>query len=111
MSASPVFSSAALGPFIFPARSSEALLAHLDALPKLAAAVTPASRLDVRPAPEMVSSGIRELDSLIGGFPRGCLTELFGPASFRRNNILLPAIPCATPRGEIPSVVEVRDAL
>jgi hypothetical protein len=112
MSASPVFSSAALGrPFIFPARSSEALLARLDALPKLAAAITPASRLDVRPAPEMVSSGIRELDALTGGFPRGCLTELCGPASSGRTSILLAAIACATQRGEVCALVDAGDAL
>ncbi len=112
MSASPVFSSAALGrPFIFPVRSSEALLARLDALPKLAAAITPASRLDVRPAPEMVSSGIRELDALTGGFPRGCLTELCGPASSGRTSILLAAIACATQRGEICALVDAGDVL
>ena len=112
MSASPVFSSAALSrPFIFPTRSSEALLASLNALPKLAAAVTPASRLDVRPAPEMVSSGIPELDALTGGFPRGCLTELCGPASSGRTSILLAALACATQRGEVCALVDAGDAL
>jgi hypothetical protein len=112
MSASPVFSSAALSrPFIFPARSSQALLAHLDALPKLAAAVTPASRLDVRPAPEMVSSGIRELDALTGGFPRGCLTELCGSASSGRTSILLAAVARATQREEVCALVDAGDAL
>src|SRR5258706_15189461 len=101
MSASPVFSSAALGPFIFPARSSEALLAHLDALPKLSAAVTPASRLDVRPAPEMVSSGIPELDALTGGFSRGCLTGIFWAASSGRNSGLLASVACPKQRGEV----------
>src|SRR6266702_3299790 len=48
--------------------------------PRLAR-VTPASRLDIRPAPEMVSSGIPAVDALTGGLPRGCLTEIFGPAS------------------------------
>ena len=112
MSASPVFSSAALGrPFIFPARSSAALLTHLDALPKLASAVTPASRLHVRPAPEMVSSGIRQLDSLTGGFPRGCLTEICGPASSGRTSILLAALARATRSGEVCALVDSSDAL
>src|SRR5258705_11084678 len=112
MSALPVLSSVALGgTFIFPARSSEALLARLNALAKLAAAVTPASRLDVRPAPEMVSSGIRELDSLTGGFPRGCLTELCGPASSGRTSILLAAVAHATQRGEVCALVDAGDAL
>src|SRR6267142_1866560 len=112
MSASPVLSSAALSrPFIFPAPSSKALLARLDALPKLAAAVTPASRLNIRPAPEMVSSGIRELDALTGGFPRGCLTELCGPASSGRTSILLAAVARATQRGEVCALVDAGDAL
>ena len=112
MSASPVLSSAALGrPFIFSARSSDALLARLDALPKLSAAVTPASRLNVRRAPEMVSGGIRELDALTGGFPRGCLTEICGPASSGRTSVLLAAVACATQRGEVCALVDAGDAL
>src|SRR5437660_10229022 len=112
MSASPVFSSAALGrPFIFPAHSGAALLARLDAMPKLAASITPASRLDVRPAPEMVSSGIRELDALTGGLPRGCLTEICGPASSGRTSVLLAALAAATRREESCALVDASDAL
>jgi recombination protein RecA len=112
MSASPVFSSAALGrPFIFPAHSSAALLARLDAIPKLAASITPASRLDVRPTPEMVSSGIRELDALTGGLPRGCLAEICGAASSGRTSILLASLANATRRGEVCALVDASDAL
>lgn len=112
MSASPVFSSAALGhPFIFPARSTAAFLARLDAMPKLAASITPASRLNVRPAPEMVSSGIRELDMLTGGLPRGCLTEICGPASSGRTSILLAALAHATRCGEVCALIDASDAL
>jgi len=112
MSASPVFSSAALGrPFILPVRSSAALLARLDAMPKLAASITRASRLDVRPAPEMVSSGIRELDALIGGLPRGCLTEICGSASSGRTSILLASLARATQRGEVCALIDASDAL
>jgi len=112
MSASPVFSSAALSrPFIFPAHSSAALLARLDAIPKLAASITQASHLDVRPAPEMVSSGIRELDALTGGLPRGCLTEICGSASSGRTSILLAALANATRRGEVCALVDASDAL
>lgn len=111
MSASPVFSSAAIGrPFIFPLRSRGALLAQLGAMPKLAA-IAPASRLDVRPAPEMVSSGIRELDALTGGLPRGCLTEICGAASSGRTSILLSALAQATQRGEVCALVDASDAL
>ncbi len=112
MSAFPVFTSAAVGrPFIFPGRSSAALLAKLDALPKFATTITPASRLDVRPAPEMVSSGIRELDALTGGLPRGCLTEICGSASSGRTSIVLTALAHATQSGEVCALVDASDAL
>jgi recombination protein RecA len=112
MSASPVFSSAALGrPFILPGHSSAALLARLGAMPKLAASITSASRLDVRPQPEMISSGIRELDALTGGLPRGCLAEICGPASSGRTSILLSALAHATRRGEVCALVDASDAL
>ena len=127
MSASPVFSSAAMGrPFIFsppssPPRSTAEkaanakkkktaeILAAVGAIPKLAA-VVPASRLDVRPAPEMVSSGIPQLDSLTGGLARGCLTEICGTASSGRTSVLLFALARATQRGEVCALVDASDA-
>jgi hypothetical protein len=78
--------------------------------PRLAS-ITPASRLDVRPAPEMVSSGIATLDALAGGLPRGCLTEICGPASSGRTTLLLAALAAATRRGEFCAVVDASDAL
>jgi hypothetical protein len=73
--------------------------------------ITPASRLDVRPAPEMVSSGIAALDALAGGLPRGCLTEICGPASSGRTTLLLAALAAATRRGEFCVVVDASNAL
>src|SRR6266446_1348818 len=123
MSASPVFSSAAMGrSFIFSprffsprsitektAKKTAEILAHVGAIPKLAA-VVPASRLDVRPAPEMVSSGIPQLDSLTGGLARGCLTEICGTASSGRTSVLLFALARATQRGEVCALVDASDA-
>src|ERR1700728_429720 len=120
MFASPVFSSAATGrPFssLYSPRPNAAkitsktaeMLARMGASPKLAA-VVPASRLDVRPAPEMVSSGIPQLDSLTGGLARGCLTEIFGTASSGRTSILLFALARATERGEVCALVDASDA-
>jgi len=74
------------------------------------ATVTPASRLAVRPAPEMVSSGIAAMDTLTGGLPRGCLTEIYGPSS-GRTTLLLAALAAATRRGECCAVVDAGDAL
>jgi recombination protein RecA len=73
--------------------------------------VTPASQLAVRPAPEMVSSGIAAMDALTGGLPRGCLTEICGPASSGRTTLLLAALAAATRRGECCVLVDVSDAL
>jgi hypothetical protein len=75
------------------------------------AGVTPASQLAVRPAPEMVSSGIAEMDALTGGLPRGCLTEICGPASSGRTTLLLAALAAATQRGECCVLVDASDAL
>lgn len=127
MSASPVFTAAALSrPFIFSPASSPhhvlddvgkkkaastmaGILAAVGASPKLTA-VVPAARLDVRAAPEMVSSGIPQLDALTGGFPRGCLTEICGSASSGRTSVLLLALARATRRGEVCALVDASDA-
>ena len=122
MSASSVFSSAATGrPFIFSPQSSPCstaekvakktaeLLAQVGAISKLTA-VVPASRLDVRLSPEMVSSGIPQLDLLTGGLARGCLTEICGTASSGRTSVLLFALARATQRGEVCALVDASDA-
>jgi hypothetical protein len=75
------------------------------------AGVTPASRLAARPTPEMVSSGVAAIDALTGGLPRGCLTEICGPASSGRTTLLLSALAAATKRGEFCAVVDASDAL
>ena len=75
------------------------------------AGVTPASRLAVRPTPEMVPSGIAAMDALTGGLPRACLTEICGPASSGRTTLLLAALAAATRRGEFCAVVDASDAL
>jgi len=122
MSASPVFSSAAMGrPFIFPsefsprsipektARETAEILSQVGAVSKLAA-VVPASRLDVLRATEMVTSGIPQLDLLTGGLARGCITEICGTASSGRTSVLLLALACATQRGEVCALVDASDA-
>ncbi len=82
---------------------------RFSALSKLVG-VIPASRLEVRPTPEMVSSGIRELDLLTGGLPRGCLTEVCGPASSGRTSLLLSVLAASTQRSEVCALVDVTDA-
>ena len=75
------------------------------------AGITPASHLNIRPAPEMASSGIPAIDALASGLPRGCLTEICGPASSGRTTVLLAALAAATRRGEFCVLVDASDAL
>jgi recombination protein RecA len=77
---------------------------------KVENSLLPASQLEVRPAPETVSSGIPVLDALTGGLPRGCLTEICGPASSGRTTLLLAALAAAIRRDEFCVVVDASDA-
>ena len=86
-----------------------ALADRLAAIPKLSA-VKPASRLSVRPSPEMVSSGVPELDRLTGGLPRGCLAEICGHASSGRSSVLLATLAAATQRQEVCALVDASDS-
>src|SRR4030088_1555294 len=67
-------------------------------------------RPDVRPAPEMGSSGIPQLDSLTGGLARGCLTEICGTASSGRTSVVLFALARATQRGGVCALVDASEA-
>src|SRR5580704_7993523 len=107
MSSVPLVSTAAVGRFV--GVVGTLVFERLSAMPKLAG-VTPASRLEVRPTPQMVSSGIREIDALTGGLPRGCLTEICGPASSGRTSVLLAALAAATQRQEVCALVDISDA-
>jgi recombination protein RecA len=133
MSSAVIFTPAALGrPFVFgdadaEVRPSSATMKKLalqesavarvvqstisNQKSKTLASVTPASQLEIRPAPEMVSSGVPAIDALTGGLPRGCLTEVCGPASSGRTTLLLAALAAATRRGEFCVVVDASDAL
>jgi hypothetical protein len=108
MSSLPLVSTAVPGRFVASAWPTE-VSQRLSAMPKLAG-VIPASRLEVRPAPPMVSSGVREIDALTGGLPRGCLTEVCGPASSGRTSVLLAVLAAATQRQEVCALVDISDA-
>ena len=112
MSSLPLFSVAAPSRPIVVASPARPTLAfqRVSAIPKLAG-ITSASRLEVRPALQMVSSGVRAIDALTGGLPRGCLTEVCGSASSGRTSLLLAALAVATQRQEVCALVDVSDAL
>jgi len=111
MSSFPLFPAAAeRRPMASSALQSSSLLwERLSAVPKLAE-VCPASRLEARPAPEMVSSGIGAMDELTGGLPRGGLSEICGSASSGRTSVLLAALAAATRRQEACTLVDASDA-
>jgi recombination protein RecA len=62
-----------------------------------------------RPGPEWVRSGISEVDAATGGLPRGCLTEIFGPASSGRTSLLVSILAAATARDEVCALVDAED--
>ncbi len=96
--------------FVFvPQAKPELLRKRLPNLSKLAG-VTLGSRLEIRGAPEIVLSGIPEIDRLSDGLPRGCLTEICGPVSSGRTSVLLAVIAAATRRQEICALVDTSDA-
>jgi hypothetical protein len=73
--------------------------------------LAPASHLEIRPAPDMAVSGIPALDALTGGLPRGCLTEICGPASSGRTSVILATLAAATCRGEFCALIDANDSL
>jgi hypothetical protein len=112
MSSFPFFSSAREDRPFFAAQSA-ATLRKISAEKLLRTPphdIVPASRLSVRPVPALVASGIRELDALTGGLPRGCLTEVCGPASSGRTSFLLAVLAVTTRRQEACALVDVSDA-
>ena len=62
-----------------------------------------------RPA-EVISSGLPQIDSFIfGGFPRGAITEVFGPASSGRTSFMLSALAHATKHEEVCALVDTNN--
>jgi hypothetical protein len=88
---------------------SAALLQHFSKQSPVAA-IAPASRLEVRPAPETASSGIPQIDALTGGLPRGCLTEICGPESSGHTTMMVAALAAATRRQETCALIDASDS-
>jgi hypothetical protein len=95
-----------------PIKNQQSTILHLgNRQSAIENAILPASRLEVRPAPEMATSGIPALNALTGGLPRGCLTEICGPASSGRTSVMLAALAAATRRGEYCALIDASDTL
>jgi recombination protein RecA len=86
-----------------------AVLKHIARSGRLVA-VRPASQLEVRPQPEMLSMGIAELDALTGGIPRGCLTELCGSPSSGKTSVLIAVMASASRREESCVLIDASDS-
>ena len=59
---------------------------------------------------ELVSTGIPEMDALVGGLPRGAMTEICGVACSGRTSLLLSALASRTGDGEACALVDARDS-
>ncbi len=78
--------------------------------PASALAATLGFRLDVRP-PELLVTGVAALDQLIGGFPRGAISEIVGPESSGRATLAHSLLASATANLEVCAYVDTHDAL
>jgi len=87
-----------------------ALLRHIAASERLGA-VRVASRLEVRPKPEMLSTSVAAVDAITGGgLPRGCLSEICGSASSGKTSLLLATMAAATCRAETCVLIDASDS-
>lgn len=59
---------------------------------------------------ELVPTGIPEMDALVGGLPRGAMTEICGAASSGRTSLLLSTLASRTADGEACALVDARDS-
>lgn len=61
-------------------------------------------------ATESISTGIHEIDLLTSGFPRGALTEIFGPPCSGRTSLLVSALGIRTAHAENCALIDACDA-
>jgi recombination protein RecA len=60
---------------------------------------------------DVLPIGIPEIDQLVGGLPRGALTEIFGSASSGRTSLTLSALAHATANEEVCALVDLSNSL
>ncbi|SRR6266496_3578219 len=68
-----------------------------------------AFKLHEKAAAITLSTGVAEVDALIGGIPRGAISEIFGPASSGRTSLMLSLLAYATTHDEICAIVDTND--
>jgi hypothetical protein len=86
---------------------SNALRLHVESA--LAGRISSPFRFQ-EPQPVTASTGIAALDQLAGGFPRGCLTEIFGEISSGMTSLLQSALAARTGNAEVCALVDAQDS-
>src|SRR5271154_2437336 len=85
---------------------------HLQVETALSKRVPAALTLKIKQAPELFSTGIEEVDAVLGGgIPRGSITEVVGAASTGKTSFALSSIAAITQSGAACAWVDVSDAL
>ena len=79
-------------------------------LGNLAGRMMSASELPERITPETVSTGIRSVDALAGGLPKGTLTEISGAPSSGRTSLLFSTLASLTQQHHACALVDVSDS-
>jgi hypothetical protein len=73
---------------------------------ELAGLFGPAFKLREKQSAEVISTGVPEVDRIAGGFPRGAITEIIGPASSGRTSLLHSALAASTIRQEVCALID-----
>lgn len=62
-----------------------------------------------KPRGEFMPTGIAEVDSIMGGLPRGAVTEIFGPPSSGRTSFMLSVLSLAATHKEVCALIDTSD--
>ena len=62
-----------------------------------------------KPPAQVMSTGIVEVDSIMGGLPRGAVTEIFGPPSSGRTSFMLAMLARAIANKEVCALIDTSD--
>jgi len=77
----------------------------------LAARIPAALTFKIKQAPELFSTGIHDVDEMLGGgVPRGSITEIAGAASTGKTSLALSAVAAITQSGAACAWIDVHDA-
>jgi RecA/RadA recombinase len=95
---------------ILPHMASAAAI-RLQVETNLAKRVPAALTLKFKQAPELFATGIAEIDAMLGGIPRGSITEISGASSTGKTSFGLASIAAITRSGAVCAWVDVGDML